>query len=386
MTSPAELMGLVEDALASCLPELAEETCDRIYAELDSYAPVKRGDLRAAVGRNLGLALTALREGVVPSPEELDAAELAAQERYDVGVPVEEIIRGFRVSFSMINERFIDVGMSVGLPVDVVLTGSRLLWNLSDAFSTRLVVTYHALQVGAALADATHRAATVRAVLAGHMPDDATVYGIDLAHPYAAIRCVLPPGISGETVRSRLESTGSLGKAPALVAVDDGMCLGIVATRPTPPDGVTVGLGPFVPTPELPRSDITARSSLELARCLGRTGVQGVEELGWKLAAAARPDVWRLYRDRLLVPVVQQGAFGAEVLAAVRAWLHNGRSIPRAAAATTVHVNTIRYRLCRYCELTGADLENLDDLMGIVWALELPDRTSADVRHTNSAE
>ena len=57
--------------------------------------------------------------------------------------------------------------------------------------------------------------------------------------------------------------------------------------------------------------------------------------------------------------------------AKVRAWFAAGRSIPRAAEALHVHVNTVRHRLGRFGELTGANLDDPDDLVGALWVAEL---------------
>jgi len=358
-------------ALGDSLESLAAETCLRIYHELSSYRGVEPAALASAVSRNLRTALTALREQRVPSPATLDGAALTAKERYGTGVPVEEIIRGFRISISLIHERFVDLAISMGLPVEAVVAGSRTMWGVGDAFTTRIITTYQALELDTALRDAQHRAAVVRALLAGETPDDALV-AIDADGQYAAIRCEVPPAENAERVRRQLESSGSRGSVRALVVLDGGICLGIVAARPTDPTQA-VGMGPFVRPDDLARSDRIARQALRLAQRLGRRGVQSVEELGWRLAAVSRPDVWRLYADRFLLPVLIEGPFGEELLDTVKAWLACAGSIPRTAEALTVHVNTVRYRLRRFEELTGSDLADPEHLMGVTWALELGD-------------
>ncbi len=360
----------VLDALRDSVDSLTDETCLRIYDELGSYAPVQREALASAVSRNLRTALAALRDQRVPTPASLDGASQTARERYETGVPVEEIIRGFRISISLINERFVDLSISLGLPVDTVVAGSRIMWGVGDAFTTRIITTYQALELDTALRNAQHRAAVVRALLAGETPDDAHVV-IDPTGYYAAIRCDVPLAGNAERVRRQLESSGS-GPRRALVVSDGGVCLGMVSTRPTDP-GHAVGMGPFVHPDDLPRSDRIARQALRLAQRLGRHGVQSVTELGWRLAAVSRPDVWRFYADRFLTPVQAEGEFGDEVLDTVRALLANGGSIPKAAKALTVHVNTVRYRLRRFEELTGTTLEEPDSMVGVTWALELGD-------------
>lgn len=358
--------------LAGAFDSLVEDTCARIYAELDSYEQIAQAALESAIGRNLRTALTAVRQGHAPDPATLDGAAQTARERFDSGVPVEEIVRGFRISIALIHERFVDVALSVGLPAERLVTGSRVMWAVADAFTTRIITEYHALELDAALRDAQRRAAAVRTLLAGEMPDDPALAGIDPHARYAAVRCEVPESVPVERVRKALESSGTRGGVRALIVADGRSCLGVVGGRPTDP-GAPVGLGPFVTPDDLPRSDRTARQALRLAQQLGLTGVLSAVELGWRLAAVTRPDVWRLYADRFVAPLAAEGPFGEEILAAVRAWLSRGQSVTAAADALTVHANTVRYRLRRFEEVTSADLGDFDDLVGIWWALQLGD-------------
>lgn len=356
--------------LGDSLPELAASTCAQIYAELDSYASIGHEALTAAVNRNLDTAMDALRSGLVPHPAQLDGAAQTARERFEAGVPVEEIVRGFRISIALIHERFVDLAVTLQLPAEATVAGVRLMWGVADAFTTRIITEYHSLEVDTALRDAQRRVTAVRALLAGEDVDDVTLAELDAAAPYAAVRCEVPDEASAEGLRRRLEEAGSLPSSAALVVVDAGQCRGVVARRP---DGVeeAVGIGPFGRLDDLPRSDRVARQSLRLARRLSRGGAQGIEELGWRLAAAGRPDVWQHYTDLFWAPLDAEGEFGGELRAAVRAWLAHGRSIPRAAEALRVHVNTIRYRLGRFTDLTGCDLDDPDDLVGLTWVMEL---------------
>lgn len=355
--------------LGDSLPELADATCARIYRELDSYASISHDALTAAVRRNLDTAMDALRSGTVPEPAALDGAALTARERFEAGVPVEEIVRGFRISIALIHERFVDLAVTQGLPARATVDGVRIMWGVADAFTTRIITEYHALQVDAALRDAQRRAAAVRALLAGEAPDEAFTT-LNPTTPYAAIRCDVPDAAASESLSRRLEASGSSGTARAVVVVDDGQCLGLVASVPTVAD-VPVGLGPFGRLDDLPRSDRVAQQALALARRLGRTGPQGVETLGWRLAAASRPDVWRHYADRFWTPLAAEPGYATEIVATLRAWFAAGRSIPRAAETLHVHVNTVRHRLARFADLTGADLDDPDDLVGVLWVAEL---------------
>ncbi len=367
--------GRLLDGLQDSLEELAEQTCAQIYRDVASYERITTEALRSAVARNLRTALTALQHERVPRPETLDDAAQTAFERYQEGVPVEDIVRGFRISIALINERFVDLAVSLGLPAQLTVRGSRVMWGVGDAFTTRIITEYHALEVDAALRNAQRRTELVHRLLAGEMPGEAVLLGIDPQAQYAALRADVPADRNAEQFRQRLESRGSRGSRRALVVVEAGQCQGVVLTRPDI-DGVPVGLGPFVRPEELPRSDRTAREALQLAQRLGRDSVQSMEDLGWRLAAASRPDVWQAYYEQFLAPVLEQGAFGEEILATVRTWLTNGHSVQRTAEALTVHVNTVRYRLRRYEDLTLAALDDADDVVAITWALELGDPAS----------
>lgn len=41
-----------------------------------------------------------------------------------------------------------------------------------------------------------------------------------------------------------------------------------------------------------------------------------------------------------------------------------------AAAVLSVHVNTLRYRLCPFAALTGADLQDTETMFEVWWALQ----------------
>lgn len=360
----------VLDQLGRGHGELVDLTCARIYGELSSYAHIGEQTLGAAVGQNLHIALTALREFRSPAPGELREAAQRARERYFADVPVEEIIRSFRISIALIHERFVDLAISQRLPAEQSVAGARVLWGLADSFTTRIITEYHDLELDTAFQDAQRRITSVRRLLAGETSRTTGRHALEPNASYAALRCEVPEGANAEQMRRRLQESGSAPGAAAVVVTDGSSCFGIVAQHPGDP-GAPVGLGPFGAPAELPVSDRAAKDALHLARRLGRPGIQSIETLGWRLAVASRPDVWQHYANRFLVPVTAEGGFGTEILAAVRAWMDTGQSIPRAAQHLVVHPNTVRYRLRRFEELTGADLSDLDDFIGTRCAIEL---------------
>ena len=72
----------------------------------------------------------------------------------------------------------------------------------------------------------------------------------------------------------------------------------------------------------------------------------------------------------LLIAPVRGLPGGPEILASVREWLAAGMRVEPAAERLFVHPNTVRYRLRRYEELTGAELAETEDAFRVWWALQ----------------
>jgi putative transposase len=335
---------------------------------------VEPAALETSVRRILGFAVRALHAIVAPAAAELDEAEATTRERFAGGIPVEEIIRAFRISIGLIQERFLAICVERQVPATATLAGSRVLWVLGDSFITRVITAYHALDFDQALQDAQRRARQIRSILTGHTtPETAgelARYRIAPSASYAAVRCVTDPS-SAEATRRAIERSGSLPTRPALVTVDDGECVGIVARRPTVEDGRVIGIGPFAPLREMPSSFRVASRAFDVARRLGRPGVSGLEDLTWRLAAVDQSEVTEFLRRRYLDPLREEGAFGEVLVDTLRVYLGHGLNVTETAKALVTHPNTLRYRLRRVEELTDRDLGSLDTLVELTWALEV---------------
>ncbi len=373
-SGPAPVPEVVIARLERDIDQLTPITVAQVFEDLESYATVPSAALEVSVRRNLTIAVRALRENRPPAVEEVEEAETTTRERFTRGIPVEEIIRAFRISIGWIQERFVSICFEEGVPADVTLSGSRLLWAVGDAFTNRVITAYHAFGLDSALQDAQRRTTEVRALLHGQADHhgagpDLTGYRLDPEAEYAAIRCVTDTAAAERTRRS-LEAHGSLPSRPALVAVDGGECIGLVARRPGD-DDLVVGIGPFVPLGGIADSFSTASRACDVARVLGRRGVFGLEDLTWRLAAAADPEVTRFLEARYLEPLRAEGDFGAVLEQTLRVHLEHGLNVTRSAEALVTHPNTLRYRLRRFTELTGRSLESPDVLVELMWVLEL---------------
>ena len=107
------------------IDQLTPVTVSRVFEELSSYATVEPEALAVSVRRNLTIAVRALRSGRPPVAAELVEAEVTTRERFARGIPVEEIIRAFRISIGLIQERFVAICFAEQIPAHATLAGSR---------------------------------------------------------------------------------------------------------------------------------------------------------------------------------------------------------------------------------------------------------------------
>jgi sugar diacid utilization regulator len=142
------------------------------------------------------------------------------------------------------------------------------------------------------------------------------------------------------------------------------------STQPPPRGAMTlIAVGPAVPLAELPASYLAAGRVLAAAETFGLAGLHDLASAGLHAAVIEDADLGDALVE-LLVEPVRRAAGGEDVLASVREWLAAGMRVEPAAARLFVHPNTVRYRLRRYAELTGAELGETEEALRVWWALQ----------------
>lgn len=379
MTADERPAGAAWDQLLATLEEdgsILEETIENIRATVPGYDDVPTAALEASVRRNIALSISTVRAGFEPSRDDVAEADALASERHTQGVPVGSVLAGFRACMSVILHRLLDHAPDHGIPADQVLTSSTLLWALGDAFSARAVIVYRDKDISRALADSTRRAAWIGDAVATWMePTElargATLYDVPTAAPLRALAADSHP--EADLDRQRLlHDWAEQAGIRVLTAVRASTLMGILIGEPplnSEPEQLTIGLGPAVTLEELPRSFECASTALRGAAAVGQTGMVDLERLSWRAGIHATPEVTALLQQRHLQPLVEAGEFGEHLLESVDAYLRHRLNIPLAARSIPVHVNTLRYRLQRFQEITGSDLGDLDTLVELSWAL-----------------
>ncbi|MGW4562560.1 PucR family transcriptional regulator [Streptomyces sp. NPDC004561] len=339
-----------------------------------SYRVVPRELLDQIWHRHFQRAVGVLREGTVPAPEDFHEADVA-WDRVARGVPLGDGLRAFRRALSAIRDLFLAEATERGLDPVLVVDRTKCLWELADVASLQIAAVHRQAEVASALLDARRRADFLRGLLYGtlsaaEIQSGAAMYGLDPSRRYRAIRAVPNGDMGADALERSLGPHGRRNGRGTLVTVLDEAVVGLVEEKPETGElQVTAGLGPPTDLAAAHRSFRAAGRLLEAARAYGLHGVYELGDLSWRVAVVAEPDLAELLLDRYLRPLEAEGEFGALIEESVRGYLENGRQIRDVARGAHVHVNTVRYRLRRFEELTGTSLDAPDTVVELSWAL-----------------
>lgn len=363
----------VADLLFQDLQYLKATSVQRCLDEVPGYRGVAETDISSSVEQNLRMAIHAVKSGMVPASSDLAPEARVAQVRFHQGLRIEDVLRGYRLSMAVIQDRFLDIAHDVGLGDREILAAHRVLWGVSDSYTAALVHSYRESSVQQAVRDHELRQEYLRAVLSGSLAGSelgtrSSDFGIDPRRIFHAVHARARQGVSPDELLRALAAQMPTGDG--VLTVRAGDVLGFAAGVPElPGDSATVALGPALPLAELPRSKAGADRVFDAAWKRPSGGVFSLEDLTWR-TAARDPDVTAVLRRRYLAPFAADAEFGRIVLESVRSYLAHDRRISAAAKAMSVHENTLRYRLQKFEQATGARLDSTNTIVELSWAFE----------------
>ena len=382
MATPAEERTVSQDAellerVACRLQEREDELVARQLEALrafPSYDRVPPDDLTRSCRRNVARVVSTLRDEELPAAI-VEDERASGQRRALQGIPPEDVVVAYRAVLGVLRDAFIDEATAEAVDLAVVLRGTRRLWELTDRYSSVLVSARHQVDLDTARRDERQRMAFLHHVLTGSAPPTELVrggalHGMAPDGDYWVFRARAAEGDLAQLSR-HLERCGTGPPATGLVGPVDGDLAGIGMTRPSDPDGesVVAVAGP-VPLLRVPHAFADATRLLAVAVRYRTRGVVDAASLSVRAAVAQDEELGELLHRRYIDDLAAQSAISDALLETVRAWLRHGRSVAATASALAIHVNTLRYRLERFAAITGADLDDTDDLVEIWWALQ----------------
>ena len=364
-----------DSALAS---EEGGRLLDEIVAAVREEVPVFR-DMDVETSRRLvesdfRRGEAAMAERRLPTPEELDASAAATVGLARAGLPLDAINQARRIAVRKIFEEWRSREHDGDTDPSSQVECLYALWNWTDAIAERAASAYREVEVEGS--DEDQRAWYLRGVLDGSLSpleaqSRAAAYGLLPGGRYIAVRARSANDGDVRQLQRAIEATGAADEGGALVAVVDWHVWGLVSRQPSLADGRgVVGLGSAGELPGAAASFDLATRALETATAFGLTGVVSIDDLSLRPAILAEDYLGERVVRRYLEPLRELGEFGATLERTIREYLASGMRIDDSAKALIIHPNTLRHRIDRFQQLTGADLRRTEDVIEVWWALE----------------
>ncbi|MHB1786955.1 MAG: PucR family transcriptional regulator [Acidimicrobiales bacterium] len=354
----------------------AESVAAVLRRRIPSYAAVTVADLAPGVAASITSGMDALAERRGPSEADLERVRWVAQARAHQGIPLTAVIEAYHIGAHEIWEVVERHAAEGGAASANLLEAARLLWRWTDTVTVHAAGAHQQAGMELVRHDQQRRTEFLRALLFGSV-GPGELQGQAAAHRLASDRLHLPfqaemgPGANPMEVERLIVASGSAPDQPALVGLIEGCLAGVVAH---PPDlegaPATLVVGPPVDLAGVPASFLLACRALRAAVAFGLPGVHRVEDLALHMAVDSEDFVGDCLVARYLDPLRALRGSPADLEQTLHELFRAGLRVEDAARASFVHPNTVRHRLHRFEEVTGADLRRTEDLVGVWWALQ----------------
>lgn len=216
--------------------EIAQAISNRVFAEIPAYAALSdqavRLQINEAAGRNVAAFLKALGEGKELSREEIEALAVVGEERAYQGIPLEDLMRAFRMVGRVLWEYF---GKQLTLmpeaSMDVLVELGSALMRFTDQLSSSVAQRYSET-LGAIVRrqEASRREFLQDLLLGGQSSDDSIIqrargFGYDPVRVQFAV-AALREGAISDPGREELELTKALDQIAEEVGAEGRAMVG----------------------------------------------------------------------------------------------------------------------------------------------------------------
>jgi PucR C-terminal helix-turn-helix domain/GGDEF-like domain len=374
------------------VPALADELVRTIEEQNPGYrtmAVVPRDELWRSCHDNLTRVLQMIAQpgpdgGPADNREDFDAAWVTGRQRAEQGMPLDDVLRSFRLGGRLVWEALIDQAHADHLvDTEGLLAVATRVWEVVDATSAQVAAAYHFAEGDLLRTDAHRMAMLWEGLLSGRAKAVSFAYevsrilGVPAEGPYAVVVADLSPdNADAAQLRQRLvaQEIVSVWQARADTLV------GVLALRQPTLAGVLEPL----------REELATRAGVSLV-------VRGLAEvdtayrqamlarrtvLGNQADAAALeerlPDALLLSSPELAHQLMRRWLGGLLEIAAperrlllgtLQIWVGTAGSIKQTADAAFCHRNTVINRLQRMQAITGHDFADPSCLVELKLAL-----------------
>lgn len=366
----------VADRLLSARQTLVEKQLAALI-DFPSYSSLPHEDLHRSATRNMHRVVQMLR-GHVLLPDGVDEDEHGSGIQRGVqGVPVEEVLGAYRAVMGVLRDAFLQAAREMGVGADAVVDGMRRLWLLTDQYSGELISARLEIDRDMARRQERQRLGFLQRLLTGNLFDaelrtGGAAYGLAADGQYWVVRARQSIGQLRELSR-RIEDVAAGSAGAPLLGPIDGDVAGITVRQPrvdsTGTNETVAAVGP-VALSQVSRAFAEATRLLSAAVRYKRTGLIVPETMSIRLSVAQEHEMGQMLHERYVRPVLEAEPVAELILGSVQVFLGHQRRIQAAAAALSVHQNTLRYRLAKFEKITKASLSDTETIIEVWWALE----------------
>jgi hypothetical protein len=382
----AEITHSLAKARLDDVPMLAERLMSAIFTdnpEWTDYSPVPREDLWEGCQRYLGRVLQIL-SGAVAGPDGDDVAAAIGRRRAEQGVPLEVMLRTFRLGGRIVWEALVEQAHADQADPDVVLGAATSMWTVIDGLSSTLSTSYRNTELEQLRRDDQRRHALVEDLLSGRARDTAFAQR-------TAKELDLPTGGRYLVVVAEMRPDGSFalrGQQAALSAlhirsvwqVRADTLVGLVALEQRGEQMVLDALRPLARGRVASSPAVRGLAEIGLAHQLalttlgtssyGSAELVSLDERYPEALLVQSPDLAQRLLESQLGPVLELPVKERDMLLdTLTAWLEENCSTANAAVRLHCHRNTVLNRLHRINTLIGQPLHGRTAYVSLSLAL-----------------
>jgi hypothetical protein len=382
---PADVAQLA-GALTGRLDEVVERLTSTITSDIPSYRAgvVDTDEVRVAVRSNLTFMIEALRRSGAP---DLSAPRQTGLLRGQLGAPLPELLRAYRIGFAELWRLLVDEARQSGtVAYDALIDAATEIWELADDYSMAVTDAYREADAGRILASAKERAALVDALLTGVITDNDTRWEIAerlrLPHQGVFVVVAAEATVIGEDPMADAETRLAARDVASAWRLMSGVTAGLLSCGTQARVDIAADVladvarsrtgmsPPFEHIDDAPDNFRFARTAMSSAPP-GSSEVRRFAATPLAVLAASSPDAARQLARNVLGEILALPALDRDTfLATLTAWLRASGSANAAGDAMFVHPNTIRHRLRRVQHYTGRSFDDPNDVADIAAALQ----------------
>ncbi|MFF9691112.1 PucR family transcriptional regulator [Streptomyces sp. NPDC014623] len=346
-----------------------------VTAAISSYRVVPPSEVRPSVHRNVVRVIAALQGEEHLSDDVAEDERETGRRRALQNIPVADVLAAYRRGISVLRDEFLRNARGQGISTGAMLLGVQRIWQLGDHYSDEFLAGHREAELDLTRREEQQRMTLLAHLLEGTMTTDQMVaagvgFGLAADHQYWVLRA--RSASTGPFALTGILERAAGPQNTVLVSTYGGDAAAVLSRPVTRelPDDVTVGLAGPTGLSQLNDGFAEATQLLEAATRFGHRGIVDRWRMALRLPVVNDSGLGKYLHARYIEPVEAESAIGETLLTSVEAYLSRRRSIPETAAALSIHVNTLRYRLDRFAALTEADLQDTETTFEIWWALQ----------------